>query len=232
MVADDRRCDQCGEVFTPRREHARFCTARCRVSWNRQHADDMPALAETLEWSIAAMWQATERLGDVPGCDPQDGFAIIGEAVWWVTMVDATLVRYRADAYAELLASLSATEREITEDTFGGLRFVRNRMAYDDLSSFIQPVRPAAGSPPGARDATRARDAARARGAAGGVGSWIWVPVPEPVVTALTARGQQWEMSRYHSYQAQLAGLPVGETFGRATAFLHRACEPSELRQL
>ncbi len=215
MVADNRRCDQCGDVFTPRREHARFCTARCRVIWNRQHADDLPAHADTLEWSIAAMWQATERLGDVPGCDPQDGYAIISEAVWWVTMVDATLVRYRADTYGELLASLSASDREVTEDTFGGLRYVRNRMAYDDLSSFIEPV----------------NLLARAGDAAGTVGNWTWVAVHAPVVPALTARGQQWEMSRYRSYQAQLAGRPVGQTFDRATAFLRRACAPSELRQ-
>ncbi|MGI9007926.1 MAG: hypothetical protein ACR2FU_17305 [Streptosporangiaceae bacterium] len=212
MVADNRRCDQCGEVFTPRREHARFCSADCRVIWNRQHAEDMPPRADTLEWSIAAMWQATEQLGDVPGCDPQDGFAIVGEAVWWVTMVDATLVRYRADAYGDLLAGLSASKRAVTEDTFGGLRFVRNRMAYDDLASFIQPA-------PLAADA------------AGTVGSWTWVAVPEPVAPALTVRARQWEMSRYHSYQAQLAGRPVGKTFARATAFLRRACEPSELHQ-
>ena len=183
--------------------------------WNRQHAEDMPGQADTLEWSIAAMWQVTERLGDVPGCDPQDGFGIIGEAVWWVTMVDATLVRYRAEAYGELLDSLSASERQVIEDAFGGLRFVRNRMAYEDLSSFIQPVRLKAGSAPGAAT----------------VGSWTWVPVAEPVVPALTARGQQWELSRYRSYQAQLAGQPVGQTFDRATAFLRRACAPSEVRQ-
>ena len=35
--------------------------------------------------------------------------------------------------------------------------------------------------------------------------------------------GQAWEMSRYRAYQAHLAGHTVGETLGRATAFLKLA---------
>jgi hypothetical protein len=31
---------QCGTSFTPRREHARFCSPRCRVAWNRHNACD------------------------------------------------------------------------------------------------------------------------------------------------------------------------------------------------
>jgi endogenous inhibitor of DNA gyrase (YacG/DUF329 family) len=30
-----RNCDYCGEPFAAQREHARFCSARCRVAWNR-----------------------------------------------------------------------------------------------------------------------------------------------------------------------------------------------------
>jgi endogenous inhibitor of DNA gyrase (YacG/DUF329 family) len=221
MVTDTRRCDQCGNPFTPQREHARFCSARCRVIWNQQYADadHMPVQAETLEWSVAGMWQATERLGHVPRCGRKDGFTIIGEAVWWVTMVDATLVRYRADAYTELLDGLTASEREITEDTFGGLRFVRNRMTYDELSAFIRPARPGLDGP-------------AAHDGAGAMSNWTWLTVPEPVAPALTVRGKQWEMSRYRSYQAQLAGRPVGQTFDRATDFLRRVFTPSELHQL
>ena len=32
-------------------------------------------------------------------------------------------------------------------------------------------------------------------------------------------------MTRYREYQAQLAGKPVGDTFGRAAAFLRLAAE-------
>ncbi|HEU5387646.1 MAG TPA: hypothetical protein VFV73_17250 [Streptosporangiaceae bacterium] len=46
-------------------------------------------------------------------------------------MVDATLVRYHPDSYGDVLARQAAGQRRITEDTFAGLRFVRNRMGYD-----------------------------------------------------------------------------------------------------
>ena len=144
MMTDTRRCDQCGNLFTPQREHARFCTARCRVNWNRQYADadHVPAQAETLEWSIAGMWQATERLGHVPRCDRKDGFTIIGEAVWWVTIVDATLVRYHTEAYDSVLDG--SPERAVIEETLAGLRFVRNRMT-EEWVDIIRPGLPADG---------------------------------------------------------------------------------------
>lgn len=228
MAPDKRRCDQCGEVFTPRREHARFCTARCRVLWNRRNVGEMPAETDALDWSIAAMWQAIDRLGRVSGCDRDDGFALISEAVWWVTMVDATVVRYHGDAYSDLLADLSESERTVTEDTFGGLRFVRNRLAYDDVAHFVRPVEPATAR---AAVAGNGRGRRADRATAGAVGSWLWVPVPEPVAPVLTSRARQWEMDRYRSYQAQLAGHPAGETFDRAAAFLRQACRPAQLSQ-
>ena len=40
----------------------------------------------------------------------------ISEAVWWVTMVDATLVRHHPDAYDGVLAGQSPTERQLVED--------------------------------------------------------------------------------------------------------------------
>src|SRR5262245_23537264 len=30
-----RNCEQCGQEFTAARDHARFCSVRCRVYWNR-----------------------------------------------------------------------------------------------------------------------------------------------------------------------------------------------------
>ena len=39
---------------------------------------------------------------------------MITEAVWWVTMVDATLVRYHPDTYSDVLARQDAAERRIT----------------------------------------------------------------------------------------------------------------------
>ena len=44
-----------------------------------------------LQWSITAMRDATERLPRVRPWDRPRAFAVIGEAVWWVTIVDGTL---------------------------------------------------------------------------------------------------------------------------------------------
>ena len=93
---------------------------------------------------------------------------MISEAVWWVTMVDATLMRYQPDIHGRVLAGQDPGQRRITEGTFGGLRFVRNRMGYDtDPADFIQPL----GTRPGA----------------GRIAAWTWRPVPEPALTQATA---------------------------------------------
>jgi hypothetical protein len=209
-VADTRNCEQCGTSFAPRRQHARFCSARCRVTWNRRNASDSPAEAGPLDWSITAMRETTDRLMRAGGLDQANGFAVISEAVWWVTMVDATLMRYHPDSYGAVLACQNAAQRPITEDTFGGLRFVRNKMGYDiDPADFIQPL----DSGPGA----------------GRLAAWAWKSLPETALASLTGRAREWEMTRYRAYQAQLAGQPIGETFSRATAFLRLAVEGSSL---
>jgi hypothetical protein len=210
VVADTRSCEQCGASFTPRREHARFCSARCRVAWNRQNASDLPAETGTLDWSITAMQETTDRLLRATGWHRPHAFAAISEAVWWVTMVDATLVRYHSDVYHGVLAGYEAADRRVIEGTFGGLRFVRNRMGYyADHADFIRPSRDYSG--PGAVP----------------VAEWTWRPMPEPGLDALPARGQEWEMTRYRAYQVELAGRRLGETFERAAAFLQCAADAS-----
>src|SRR5208282_1819961 len=209
-MADTRECEQCGAVFAPRREHARFCSARCRVAWNRQNSSDNPAEAGTLDWSITAMQETTDRLLRATGWQRPHAFAVISEAVWWVTMVDATLVRYHPDVYHGVLAGYGAAERRVIEGTFGGLRFVRNRMGYyADHADFIRPCRMKSG--PGA----------------GPIADWTWRPMPEPGLVTPTVRGQEWEMTRYRAYHVQLAGHPVGESFERAAAFLRLAADGS-----
>lgn len=199
-MADTRRCDQCGVSFAPRREHARFCSARCRVAWNRAHASDPPAEAGALDWTITAMRETIDRLLRARAWDRPHAFAVISEAVWWVTLVDATLVRYHPDAYDAVLARYGPAERGVIEGTFGGLRFVRNRMGYyADHAEFIRP------------------------GVGGLIAAWTWRPLPEPGLAWLPARGQEWEMARYRQYQAQLAARTVGETFKRAADFLGQA---------
>jgi hypothetical protein len=200
-VIDTRNCAQCGAGFTPRREHARFCSARCRVAWNRLNASGPAALGDALDWTITAMRETIDRLLRARGWDQPHAFAAVSEAVWWVTMVDATLVRYHPDAYDGVLAGHGPAEREVIEGTFGGLRFVRNQMGYYlDHGDFIKPGSAA-------------------------IASWSWRPLPEPGFDSLPARGQEWEMTRYREYQARLADQPVGETFRCAATFLGHASE-------
>ena len=61
-MAEVRECAQCGTPFTPRREHARFCSTRCRVTWNREHAGVAAAPAVAIDWSVTAMTEAAGRL--------------------------------------------------------------------------------------------------------------------------------------------------------------------------
>jgi hypothetical protein len=60
-----RTCEQCGTVFAPRREHARFCRPRCRVAWNREHTGDPQAEASAL---VAWRWRPVPEpdLGSLP----------------------------------------------------------------------------------------------------------------------------------------------------------------------
>jgi hypothetical protein len=206
VVADIRSCEQCGTVFVPRREHARFCSARCRVAWNRQHMGDLEAGASALDWSVTAMSDTMERLPRVTVWDRPRAFAVIGEAVWCVTIVDATLVRHHPQAYDGVLAGQAPAQRELTEGTLTGLRFVRNRIGGQaGLAEFIEPGEPG----PGAGE--------------GRITEWVWKPVPEPALASLSPRGRAWEMTRYRAYQAHLAGHTLGEIFGRAAAFLKQA---------
>lgn len=205
-MGEARKCDNCGEEFAPRREHARFCSARCRVAWNRGKLSYPPAEVSALQWSVTAMSDVVERLTRGRAWDHQRGFALVGEAVWWVTIVDATLVRHHPEDYDGVLDGYPLDERTVIEETLSGLRSVRNRVGHDvDLPDLVDHAAPAAG--PGHDRIT----------------AWTWKLAPEPALAALQPRGQEWEMLRYCSYQEYLAGQTTGEVFGRASAFLERA---------
>jgi hypothetical protein len=205
-VADHRDCEQCGTSFVPRREHARFCSADCRAAWNREHSGDAAAGASALQWSVTAMSETTGRLPRTRAGDRPRAFAVISEAVWWITIVDATLVRHHPDAYDSVLAGQAPAERQLTEGILAGLRFVRNRIGDEaDLAEFIEPG-----------DAGPRSGEGRIRG-------WTWKPAPVPALGSLAQRAQAWEITRYQAYQAQLAGHTIGATFGRAAEFLKLA---------
>jgi hypothetical protein len=203
-MRDERSCEQCGAAFAPRREHARFCSARCRVAWNRAaRSGHPPAEASALQWSITAMRDITDRLPRASQLDKPRAFAVISEAVWWVTIVDGTLVRYHPEAYDGELRQRPEAARTLIEETLAGLRFVRNHMGQDvDHVDFIRPGGAAHGS------------------SAGQVRDWTWNQLPEPACTSQSPRGQDWELTRYRAYRSRLAGQPVGQTFRTAADFL------------
>lgn len=210
LMADLRSCDYCGTVFTPRREHARFCSARCRAAWNReQQPGTHQAAGSALEWSVAAMADTGRRLLKLRTADPR-AFAMLAEMVWRVTIVDATLVRHHPEVYDGALAAQDPAERQLVEGTMAGLRYVRNQMRDDiDLAQFAGPG-----------EAGRVHDIRLTT-------AWTWKAVPEPDLESLSPRGQEWELDRYRAYHEYLAGHQVGQVFGRATAFLRLAAARS-----
>lgn len=202
MVEDVRTCDQCGAEFEPRREHARFCSAVCRIAWNRDNASGQAIGDTPLTWSVAALEDAASRLCKAEGMTLPEALAVISEAVWWVTLVDATMIRYHHDAYDRALTGLPGGERKVTEGTFAGLRYVRNCMGiYVDPADFVQPERDSLGG-----DAP--------------VPAWTWREVPVPVPATLPQRARAWETRRYQYYRRYIAGQRLGETVNRAARFL------------
>jgi len=202
-MAELRSCAQCGGSFRPRREHARFCSAACRISWNRQHTRGQLTGDTALSWSLSAMNDTVHRLGKATGIDLPEALALVSESVWWVTLVDATMIRYHEAAYDRALTGLSQAARRATEGTFSGLRFVRNWMGYHaDPADFIQPQHdPEGGEAP--------------------VAAWRWSSLPSLELGAIASDGRRWEAARYRHYNAYLARQPLGETMTSAVAFLN-----------
>ena len=198
LVAESRGCEQCGAVFVPQREHARFCSGECRAAWNREHLGDPAVEASALAWSIAAMSEAAGRLPAVKVWDQEQAFAVIGEAVWWITMVDATLVRHHSSVYDAGMAAYTPAQCQRIEQTLAGLRFVRNWISREgELAEIIATGR-------GGRRITH----------------WAWKPIARPALAWLQLRAQAWELVRYRAYHARLAGRTIGKTFGQAATFL------------
>jgi hypothetical protein len=209
-MVDIRACEQCGTEFTPRREHARFCSTGCRMAWNRGDPRQATVSFAALDWSVNAMTEVTSRLEDN---SHKLGLLVtaataVSDATWWVTLVDATLVRYQPCEYDATLESLRPAEREEVEQTLAGLRYVRNQMGlHIDPVDFLQahPASPGTGT------------------LAPGGPTWTWSPLPAPLIRDLTPRGQEWEYSRYQAYRCWLAGHPVSRAFTLSAGFLQQA---------
>jgi hypothetical protein len=159
--------------------------------------------ASALLWSITAMSEATARLPHIGTWDRARACAVVGEAVWWVTLVDATMVRHHPEPYDNVMAGQSPAQRLQIEATLAGLRFVRNRIGGEaEVATFIRAAAPSKDPDDGY------------------VTGWTWKPVPAPALASLPRRAQAWEQARYQAYHAQLAGHTLGEVFQRAATFL------------
>lgn len=194
-MGEVRECAQCGRSFIPQREHARFCSARCRMAWNREHAGVAAAPAAAIDWSVAAMAEAADRFTAAATWDVRRAAAAVGETVWWVTLLDATLVRYHPRSYENALANKAVRRRKL-EQTLEGLRYVRNQLGQGaEPTGFLSP-------------------------ASAGAGGWTWRPLPPPDLEGLTPQGREWELSRYRAYQARLADRDITRAFARCANFL------------
>lgn len=155
-----------------------------------------PAVA--IDWSVVAMTQAAARFSRNGPLELTHAAAAVVETVWWVTLVDATLVRYHPRAYENALARQPARRRKI-EETLAGLRYVRNQLGQSvEADWFISP------------------DDATATG-------WAWRSLAEPALTPLAPQAWEWELERYRAYQARLAGRDIGRAFTRCATFLDQA---------
>jgi hypothetical protein len=201
-MSDVRGCEQCGREFTPRREHARFCSAECRLAWNKANSGHADVSGAALDWSLTAMSEATGRLARARSLDPRHAAVAVSDATWWVTIVDATLVRYHPGNYDCAMESQPPQQRSEIELTLAGLRYVRNQMGVHlDPAEFVAVV-----------PAPQA-----------GTAALVWRSLPPPESAELSARGQEWERGRYLAYQERLAGHSITRTFALATRFLRQA---------
>jgi len=179
------------------------------MAWNRGDPRQATVSFAALDWSVNAMSEVTSRLEDN---GHKLGLLVtaataVSDATWWVTLVDATLVRYQPCEYDATLESFPPAEREEIEQTLAGLRYVRNQMGLH-----IDPVDFLQAAPTGAPGI-----------AAPGNATWTWSPLPAPVIRDLTPRAQEWEYSRYQAYRRWLAGRHVARAFTLAAGFLRQA---------
>jgi hypothetical protein len=198
---------QCGLAFVPRRGHARFCSARCEITWETGNAGAPAPRAgpaaggPALEWPLAAMRAATMRVSLCRPAGRAQALAVAGEAVRQVMITDAHLARHYPDAYDAVLASHDLAGQAQAEGTLAGLRFARNQMsAGPGDAEFIDPW---AGGPPVST-----------------LAAWQWRPAPEPATSPIPPPARERQMSQYRAYQAYVARRSVGEVFGQAVAFL------------
>jgi hypothetical protein len=149
-----------------------------------------------LGWSVQAMDDATDRVNKISEYDMPKAFAAIGEAVWWITIVNDTLSsKYRA-AYDFALDG--QTPR--VEDVIEGLRSVRHRIGHEvDLVDFIEAV------------------GSRTDRGDGRITAWKWKSIRAPT------RSKARDVQGHRAYESAVAERNFAQIFMQATGFLRQA---------
>lgn len=152
-----------------------------------------PNPTAALDWSVAAMNAATNRVNMVNASGKPEAFAVIGEAVWWITVVDDNLRARYGKAYSQ--AEKGTTPRP--GETMRGLRSARNRICHEvEVVDFIEAI------------------GSRANRGDGRITAWAWRSVPPPRSRATR------DIAGHNACEAVLAGQNIVQTFGLATGFL------------
>jgi hypothetical protein len=147
---------------------------------------------------MKALNDATDRVNKIAASDLPRAFAAIGEAVWWVTIVNGSLRRNHRAAYGQA-ATLTSPD---PADTLNGLRSVRNRIGHKvDLVDYIQPV------------------ASREWSADGRITAWAWKPVAPPEQGDRAGAQHRRDVELHQAYERALAGQNIWQPLMLATGF-------------
>ncbi len=142
------------------------------------------------------MHDAADRVNRIRASELSEAFAAIGEAVWWITLVDDNIRARHGKAYSR---AARATAPNPT-DTMRGLRSARNRICHEvEVVEFIVNI--------GSRSDRGDRR----------ISAWAWQSVPPPRSRA--AR----DIAGHTAYETALVGHNIVYTFGLATGFLNLA---------
>jgi hypothetical protein len=149
-----------------------------------------------LDWSVQAMMAAADRVNMIEAASLDEAFAAIGEAVWWITVVDDNIRARYGSAHSRAARGTAPNP----SDTMQGLRSARNRITHEvEIVDFIEAI----GARPDRGD--------------GRISAWAWRSVPAPRSRAASA------VAGHRSYESALAGKNIVHTFGAATGFLKLA---------
>ncbi len=154
-----------------------------------------------LHWSMQAALAATDRVNRISSLDLPKAFAAIGEAVWWITIVNDSLKHSHKDDYATAVGLTTPSPSE----TLDGMRSVRNRIGHEvDLMDFVYPAATRESSPNGR------------------ITAWAWRSVAAPNRGQRAEKQHTRDLKLHNAYEAVLAGQNVIQAFTSATGFFEQ----------